>query len=244
MPGLGRVAWQVIDPEIDPYKYMSFSFHGAGITQRLTRRISSRIAKLAQPRPLQGMPPILVFASTVDSTVLMPAVVDSLLGKLAPQGHELVLFDINRLSVVQPLLVADPAPLTASILKLPHRPFALTLVTNANRGITWRGGPAHAGATALSVTEHPLDLAWPRTVFSLSHVALPFPPDDPLYGYAAAPDAQHIQLGRLEIRGENGVLNVPGWLLTRQRSNPFHAYMAERIAQFVHVPSAAAAAEH
>ena len=99
-------------------------------------------------------------------------------------------------------------------------------------------------AESTAVTEHPLELAWPRTVFSLSHVALPFPPDDPLYGYAAAPDAQHIQLGRLEIRGENGVLNVPGWLLTRQRSNPFHAYMAERIAQFVHVPSAAAAAEH
>ena len=86
------------------------------------------------------------------------------------------------------------------------------------------------------MTERVLDLAWPRHVFSLSHVALPFPPDDPLYGYAAAATTRHVQLGRLEIRGENGVLNVPGWMLTRQRSNPFHAYMLERIEGFVATP--------
>jgi hypothetical protein len=40
-------------------------------------------------------------------------------------------------------------------------------------------------------------------------------------------------LGRIEIRGENGVLNVPNWMLTRQRSNPFHAYLVERIESFM-----------
>jgi hypothetical protein len=42
-----------------------------------------------------------------------------------------------------------------------------------------------------------------------------------------------VQLGRIEVRGENGVLNVPGWMLTRQRSNPFHAYMLGRIETFL-----------
>ena len=42
-------------------------------------------------------------------------------------------------------------------------------------------------------------------VFSLSHVAVPFPPDDPLYGYEFRGD-HHVQLGRIAVRGENGVL--------------------------------------
>jgi hypothetical protein len=70
-------------------------------------------------------------------------------------------------------------------------------------------------------------------VFSLSHVALPFAPDDPLYGYEAPRDDRHLQLGSVEVRGENGVLNVPGWMLTRQRSNPFHRYLLDRVESFV-----------
>jgi hypothetical protein len=31
------------------------------------------------------------------------------------------------------------------------------------------------------------------------------------------------------MHGENGVLAIPDWVLTRLRSNPFHAYMLERI---------------
>ena len=38
-----------------------------------------------------------------------------------------------------------------------------------------------------------------------------------------------MQLGRVQVHGENGVLAIPDWVLTRQRSNPFHAYMIERI---------------
>jgi hypothetical protein len=85
----------------------------------------------------------------------------------------------------------------------------------------------------------PLALEWPANVFSVSHVALTFPPDDPLYGYAAPADADHVQLGRIEIHGENGVLKVPMWALTRQRSNPFHAYLLERLDEFVAAGTAA-----
>jgi alpha-beta hydrolase superfamily lysophospholipase len=232
LQGFGRAAWQLIDPEIDPYKYQSFSFHASGETQRLTSGLTRRIAALAGTGPVRDMPPILAFISTVDATVQAPAVIDSLLGRLAPQGHELVVFDVNRLAVVQPLLVADPAPLTRRLLLQKQRPFALTLISNANARtlqVSEQRSPAMGGPTSARL----LDLSWPRNVFSLSHVALPFPPDDPLYGYAAPPDSRHVQLGRIEIRGENGVLNVPGWMLTRQRSNPFHAYLLERIEDFL-----------
>jgi hypothetical protein len=42
-----------------------------------------------------------------------------------------------------------------------------------------------------------------------------------------------VQLGNVAVRGENGVLKVPMWALIRQRSNPFHAYLIERIDGFV-----------
>ena len=232
LQGFGRAAWQQVELEVDPYKYQSFSFNAAGVTQQFTSRLTRRLAASSREGPLRDMPPILAFVSTVDSTVQASAVTDSLLGRLAPDGHELVLFDVNRLSVVQPMLIADPAPLTRRLLAQTQRPYALTLITNATSHtlqVTERRSPAFGAPT----TERPLSLAWPRNVFSLSHVALPFPPDDPLYGFAAPASNRHIQLGRLEIRGENGVLNVPNWMLTRQRSNPFHSYVVERIESFM-----------
>lgn len=75
------------------------------------------------------------------------------------------------------LLIDDPAPQTDR-----HLPFTLTLVTNENlestQLVAHRKAPLSNDA---SETEH-LNLAWPTGVISLSHVALPFPPDDPLYG--------------------------------------------------------------
>jgi alpha-beta hydrolase superfamily lysophospholipase len=244
LQGFGRAAWQTIESEVDPFKYQSFSFHAAGATQFLTSRVARRIARLARNGPVEGLPPMLAFVSTVDSTVQAPAVVDSLLGSLAPGGHELVLFDVNRLAVVQPLLVADPAPFTRSMLAQRQRPFELTLITNASPD-TLSVMERRVAAGSVDAVDTPLDLAWPRSVFSLSHVALPFPPDDPLYGYAANTTSRHVQLGRIEARGENGVLNVPAWMLTRQRSNPFHAYLVARIVRFVSAqnPSIAAGAE-
>jgi hypothetical protein len=175
---------------------------------------------------------VLAFLSTVDSTVLADAVVDALLEHLAPEGHELVLFDVNRYATVQPLLVRDPGPLTQRLLSMPTRPFGLTVITNATPE-TLQVKELRAAAGSGEQVTRLLDLAWPRTVFSLSHVALPFPPDDPLYGYETLADAAHVQLGRIEVRGENGVLALPTWALTRQRSNPFHSYLIERLDEFV-----------
>ena len=79
----------------------------------------------------------------------------------------------------------------------------------------------------------PLGLRWPVGVSSLSHVSLPFPPDDLLYGYERDGATGIIQLGRIEMRGENGVIAVPPWVLMRQRSNPFHAHLLRRIDVFI-----------
>jgi alpha-beta hydrolase superfamily lysophospholipase len=232
VPGFERAAWQVIQLEFDPYKYNSFSFNAAGQTHRLTSRVSRRVLELADGQPIEDFPPVLAFLSTVDSTVRAEAVVDALLEHLAPGNHELVLFDVNRFSVVQQLLVNDPGPLTQRLLALPQRPFGLTVITNLTPE-TQQVKELKAPAGSDEQVMRPLELAWPRTVFSLSHVALPFPPDDPLYGFEPAAETDHVQLGHIAVRGENGVLALPMWALTRQRSNPFHAYLIERLDEFV-----------
>jgi len=232
LPGFARAAWQSIELEVDPYKYQSFPFHAAGVVDRLTRRLGRRIDGLARSGPIAGFPPVLAFLSTVDSTVHADAVVHAFLGKLAPAGHELVLFDVNRFAAVQALLVEDPGPLTRQLLSMPRRPFALAVITNVDPG-TQQVKEMRAEAGTQLQTERPLELAWPLRVFSLSHVALPFPPDDPLYGYELTGATNHVQLGRVEVKGENGVLRVPAWMLTRQRSNPFHSYLLTRTDEFI-----------
>jgi len=237
LPGFGRAAWEELGVEFDPYKYTSFSFHAAGETFRLTRNLTRAVERRAGGQGLQGFPPVLVFLSTVDATVRAEAVTDALLEHLAPDGHELVLFDVNRLAAVQSLMVTDPGPLTQRLRALSQRPYTLTVITNASAEspqVVELRSPV--GATTTLRRDLPLE--WPRTVFSLSHVALPFPPDDPLYGYAPPPPGKHVQLGSIEIRGENGVLTVPMWALTRQRSNPFHGYLLERIDGFVDTAAA------
>jgi hypothetical protein len=232
LPGFGRAAWQDIAIELDPFKYSSFPFHAAGQTHRLTAEIAERVEQRAIQGPIRGFPRTLAFLSAVDSTVKVDAVADVLFKHLAREGHELVLFDVNRLTLLQPLLVNDPGPITARLMADAGRPYRLTVVTNqspdshAVHAVVSEAGAAQPRIEAL-------DLAWPRTVFSVSHVALPFPPDDVLYGYEAAVDPNLLQLGRVAAHGELGVMTLPNWMLVRQRSNPFFPYLAQRATQFV-----------
>ena len=237
LPGLGKLAWQELVPEYDPFKFNSFPWNAVGEMDRLTRDLQSRIATLSRQGRLKGFPRTLAFLSTVDSTIRADAVSDLLLDRLAPEGHELVLFDLNRRATGALALKEDPGPLTARLLARQDLPYTLTLVRNIDANTRAVEAVRHAPGAA--APEHvPLDLEWPPMFFSLSHVAIPFAPDDPLYGYAAV-DADHIQLGRFEARGETGVLAIPPALLLRLRSNPFFPYMAARVADFVQTGPAA-----
>jgi hypothetical protein len=84
------------------------------------------------------------------------------------------------------------------------------------------------------VDVRPLDLAWPRDIYSLSHVAIPFPMSDPVYGreeVGAGPAT--IRLGVLSPRGERAVLSVPSDTLMRLTCNPFFPYLSARTAAWV-----------
>jgi len=91
---------------------------------------------------------------------------------------------------------------------------------------------SEAGATTESY--RPLGLSYPDSVFSLSHVALPFPVTDGLYGMQPDPAEQFgIKLGSVSARGERGALIVSLDSLFRISSNPFFPYVVERIESFM-----------
>jgi len=231
IPGLGSLAWLSVMTEFDPYKYNSFATNAGNQVHKVTMSVDRRMRSLTgNPQQMQNFPPVLVFKSAVDSTVTTEAVVDNLLMMLPSGNNELVLFDINRHSAVTAnLLVSDPAPLTDRLMAETELPFTVTFITNENPGssaVSVKHKPAQAERISASDS---LGLSWPRGMASLSHVALPFPADDPLYGPAASPDDGHIYLGNLAVMSESGLLKIsPEWLL-RTRYNPFFPYLEERL---------------
>jgi hypothetical protein len=81
---------------------------------------------------------------------------------------------------------------------------------------------------------YPLHLAWPADMYSLSHVAVPFPLSDSLYG--REPDEKNrygISLGTISLRGETGTLSVGLETLMRVTSNPFFPWMLARVDEHI-----------
>ena len=234
LPGLSGLAYLTVMDEFDPYKYNSFATNAGAQVHRITRSVDQRIQSLAQkPSMRDRLPPILVFKSTVDSTVTTDAVIDNLLLHLPSGSNELVLFDINRHTAIKKtFLVSDPGPLTNRLMADPELPFGVTFVTNENPDIT-RVVARHKEAYSADATDtETLDAFWPRGVVSLSHVALPITPDDPLYGQQPPTD-DAVFLGDLAMTGERGLLKIPGDWLLRMRYNPFYDYLERRTLEWM-----------
>jgi alpha-beta hydrolase superfamily lysophospholipase len=227
LPAFAGAAWLSVLPEFNPFKFNSFPVNAARQSHLLTAEIQARMARLGAAG-LARLPPVLTFQSVADATVSTRAVIVALHARLPAGRSELVLFDLNREARLGPLL--DPRA-DAALSAIPPAPrgFGLVLVTNVARdtaAVEERSMPAGATEEA----RRALGLAWPRGLFSLSHVALPFPVEDGLYGLAPAPDDDFsLQLGALAPRGESGVLVMSLDSLLRASSNPFFPYLRERL---------------
>jgi alpha-beta hydrolase superfamily lysophospholipase len=229
-PRWAKAAWIAIIPEFNPFKYNSFPINGARQSHQVTMALQADLRRHTEARRLDRLPPILTFQSVVDFTVSTPAVVNTL-HRILPEGSsELVLFDANRSSKFGPLLRADPEVVLARLLPPAPRPFKTTIITNIDPDrLEVVARITEAGATIETVTE-PLGLFYPPDVFSLSHVAVPFPITDSLYGLRPNPENQFgISLGALATRGERGILIVSIDSLLRMASNPFFDFMIEKI---------------
>ncbi len=217
LPRFEAAAWLDILPEFNPYKFNSFPVNAARQSFLLSREVQRRLAG----QDLRRFPPVLAFQSAADATVSSRAVVEALFARLPANGSELVLFDINRAASIGPLLAPGAVAAADALVPPGARRWALTTVTNAS-----------PDTPEVAANGAPLGLRWPAGVFSLSHVALPFPVTDGLYGLAPDPaDRQGIALGAVAARGERGVL-LPGVDPTaRLTSNPFWDYLAGRITE-------------
>jgi alpha-beta hydrolase superfamily lysophospholipase len=230
--GLEKLAWNSVLPEYDPYKYASFAVNAGDLAHRITAHIQEQLDALRGTGKLEQMPRILAFQSSVDATVSPRAVVANLFARLPAAGHELVLFDINREVVAEGMVKNDPSTIFEPLLREIERNFDLTVVANEHEGSS--RVLARTELQGMDGYKDPVELAgWPSGVYSLSHVALPFPPDDPVYGGPAADKSPGVQLGNLALRGELGVLRVSGTDLLRLRWNPFFDYVMTRITEFM-----------
>lgn len=239
--GLEKLAWNSLQPEYDPYKYGSFALNAGEQAYRITQEIQAQIGAQSDAGNLERMPPILAFQSVVDATVKAPELVSNLFDRLPAvessgenphSNHELVLFDINRFANIQILMRENPTAWLETLRQRENMAFMLTLLSNQDREDRQVIAASRAAGTR-TVTECNTGLSWPDDVYSLTHVALPFPPDDPVYGGANSPPSPGIKLGQLAMRGERNVLYVSGAEMLRLRYNPFHEYMQRRIFTFL-----------
>ncbi|AUB82087.1 alpha/beta hydrolase [Candidatus Thiodictyon syntrophicum] len=228
-PRFAKAAWLSILPEFNPFKYNSFPVNAARQSSLLTRALQPRLARFAREGRLGTLPPILTFQSLTDFTVSTAAIVNALYARLPANGSELVLFDLNRHTEFGPLLRPSTETMLARLLPQPPRNYRTTIITNRDdRSADVVERTIAAGATTEVV--RPLGLTYPSDVFSLSHVALPFPVTDSLYGME--PDRSEdfgVHLGAMAVRGERGILIVSLDALIRMSSNPFFPYLLDRI---------------
>jgi alpha-beta hydrolase superfamily lysophospholipase len=229
-----KARWANVGFEIDPFKYESFAKNAGAQIASLIRTLYADLDRMDRDGSIGRLPPILTFQSMVDATVSTPDLAERFYGVLRGGSSELVLFDVNRAAGLEALLTFSPKTVIEAFHRAARRDYRLTVVQNAQGAwsVVERSWPP--GGVETDVVERPLPHAWPAGVFSLSHVALPIAPDDPIYGLSApaAPDGLP-SLGALALRGERGVLAIAPVDQLRLRSNPFFGYVIERIAAAV-----------
>ncbi|MCC7282591.1 MAG: alpha/beta hydrolase [Acetobacteraceae bacterium] len=233
LPRFAKAAWLGVVPEFNPFKFNSFPVNGATQSWRVTQALQEQIRRHTRGGTIAGLPPALTFQSVLDFTVSTRAIIDALYARLPANGSALVLFDLNRAAKLGPLLRPRLDTQLARVLPPPPRAFSVTVIANA--------APGQAAAVARTTqagsaetSEQLLPHSFQPEVFSLSHVALPFPETDGLYGSNPDPAEDFgIQFGTIAARGERGALIVALDALLRQSSNPFFPYMLERIAELI-----------
>jgi len=229
LPAFDKAAWLSVLPEFNPFKYNSFPVNGAVQSYRLTQALQQEIAQYSRSGQLAELPPIITFQSVMDFTVSTSAIVSSLYDRLPANGSELVLFDVNRTVKFGALLRPSADTALAQLLPRRARNYRTTIITNAD---VPSGEEVERVIEPGGIAEHDraLGMYYPVGLYSLSHVALPFPMTDSLYGLTPDPNESFgINLGAIAPRGERNVLIASLDSLLRASSNPFFPYMIERI---------------
>ncbi|MCL2673585.1 MAG: alpha/beta hydrolase [Alphaproteobacteria bacterium] len=236
LPGFEKAAWVSIIPEFNPFKYNSFPVNAIRQSRLLVTDMNRQIIRLYNNGRIEELPPVIAFQSIVDYTVSTPALINDLYRYIPDNGSELVLFDINRDVKFIPLV--RPVFINMLSIMLPDLPqdYRITVIGSDGLGdssaVERTVPPGGSYFTARN-----LGLIYPPEVFSLSHISLPFPENDSLYGSSPDPETKNefgINLGLVShAQGERGVLEINTNLFFRIASNPLFPYLEERINQII-----------
>ena len=238
IPLLEKVRWQEVLPEYDPHKFNSFPVNASRQVNRATRALQRALSRSVESGSIVRMPPVVAWQSVVDSTVGATGTVDVLFSRLAGAQHLLVLFDVNRSATLRS--IQRPAARELIERTLRGEPaYTMDVVTNADPSseelVVYRVAPDGGR------TDRRTALSWPRDLTSLGHVALPFRPDDPVYGVQADSGRDGIpSIGSWLLRGEGGATIISLGALTRLRSNPFWSLIEQQLSALAEADIAAA----
>ena len=236
IPGFEKAAWISIISEFNPFKFNSFPANAVKQARLLITEMKEQIIRLHKNGEMKSLPPVTAFQSIIDYTVSTPALINDLFSYLPDNNSELVLFDINRDTAFLPLVRPVFVNMLSKMLPDLPLPYKMTVIGNVE------SGDSHAvERTALPGNEdfltRDLGLTYPSDVFSLSHISLPFPQSDALYGSAPNPEKKDefgLNLGIISnAQGERGILEINTNLFFRISSNPLFPYLAERINEII-----------
>ncbi len=225
-----KAQWSAINAEIDPFRYSSWPMNASVQAWLVTQSVERQLSKLQKLGRMNEMPPIMALQSVVDSTIVVPKLITSLFDRLTLESSELVLFDINRMDKLANLFNRTFEKAIFSKLKQTDLPFVLSVLKNASPESGQIVFETRDGKKWQVTTT---DLSWPVGVVSLSHLAVPIPPDDPIYGTKEATAASGLSLGTLSVRAEPSALLISDSLFFRCRNNPFYAFMEDHIVKWL-----------
>ena len=230
LPYFEKSKWLDIIPEYDPFKYNSFPKNAAQQAHEITKTLQRQIDETRAAGRFAEFPPVLTFLSWIDATVDTSATIHRLYEQLQNKDSELVVFDVNRFDQLASFIPSANEKPLKHLETRSDLPYRLTIITNMARDSNHMVQRTKApGSGAIDSTT--LDLAWPPGVYSLTHVAVQFSPDDPVYGANenSNDSYQGLPLGRLQPRGEAHLLTAPLRQIMRLRYNPFFGYLEQRV---------------
>ena len=231
-PYFEKFQWLSILPEVDPFKFTSFPKRAAWEIYQVSTRMHE---ELADPVESSKLPPILTFQSVVDNTVNTAAIVRNLYSHLPANGSKLVVYDVNRHNAIVSHGKNVPRSPTDEFRSAAPLHYDVTVLRNRDSDTAAVDIVMLAAGNSQATTTES-DLNWPDGTYSLSHIALPFRPDDAVYGDGTTPTTLPFSFGALAPRGEAGVLLLGSDYYLRARHNPFYEFQADVIIEWLGEP--------
>lgn len=227
-----KTKWSHIHAEIDPFKYSSWPMNANYQAWSTTQGVEKKLAALENAGRMHELPSILAMQSAVDSTVSVPRLITALFARLKSKNNELFLFDINRVDELSNLVNFSFEKSILPALQQNDHAYRLSVVRNQ--------AETHKKMVLKTRThgawhEQPIDDCWPEGVISLSHVAVPIAPDDPVYGDKGNTTTR-LSLGCISMRAEPSALMIPSTLFVRCRQNPFYKMMENHVIAWLSNP--------